>query len=72
MEEEMPEPNLELARYTIDLMAILQDKTKGNLTLDEQRYLENSLTELRYRYVQKADELKNRQSEQEKAESQQS
>ncbi|MCL5744729.1 MAG: DUF1844 domain-containing protein [Acidobacteria bacterium] len=70
MEEEgMPEANLELARYTIDLLAILQEKTKGNLTLEEQRYLENSLTELRFRYVQKTDELKNKPAE--KTESQQ-
>ncbi len=47
-EEEKPEPNLDLARHTIDLMAILQEKTRGNLTLEEQRMLENSVTELRF------------------------
>jgi hypothetical protein len=31
---------------------MFEEKTKGNLTLDEQRLLENSLTELRFRYVQ--------------------
>jgi len=51
-QEEESKPNLELARHTIDLMAILRDKTKGNLTLEEQRLLENSLTELRFRFVQ--------------------
>jgi hypothetical protein len=45
-------PNLDIARHTIDLLSILQQKTRGNLTLDEQRLLENTLTELRYRYVQ--------------------
>lgn len=54
--EEKPEPNLELARHTIDMMSILADKTKGNLTLEEQRLLENSLTELRFRFVQVSDE----------------
>ena len=51
-QEEQPKPNLELARHEIDMLAMLQEKTKGNLTLEEQRYLENSLTELRFRYVQ--------------------
>jgi len=54
--EEKPEPNLPLARHTIDLMAVLQEKTKGNLSLEEQRMLENSVTELRFRYVQVSEE----------------
>jgi hypothetical protein len=56
-DEEKPEPNLDLARHTIDLMAILMDKTKGNLNLEEQRLLENSVTELRFRFVQISDEV---------------
>jgi hypothetical protein len=55
-EEEKPEPELQLARHTIDLMGILLEKTKGNLTLEEHRLLENSLTELRFRFVQVSDE----------------
>jgi hypothetical protein len=55
-EGEPPEPDLRMARHTIDLMAVLLEKTKGNLTLDEQRHLENSLTELRFRFVQVTDE----------------
>ena len=51
-EEEKPEPDLPLARHTIDLMGVLLEKTKGNLTLEENRMLENSLTELRFRFVQ--------------------
>jgi hypothetical protein len=58
-EEEKPQPELPLARHTIDLMAVLVEKTKGNLSMDEQRLLENSLTELRFRYVQVAEEAKN-------------
>ena len=50
--EEKPEPDLELARHSIDLLAVLKDKTKGNLSLEEQRMLENSITELRFRFVQ--------------------
>ena len=56
-EDEKPEPDLQLARHTIDMLGVLQQKTKGNLDLDEQRLLENSLTELRFRYVQVSDEL---------------
>jgi hypothetical protein len=53
-------PNLDIARHTIDLLAILQQKTKGNLTLDEQRLLENTLTELRFRYVQALETINQR------------
>ena len=60
--DEKPEPNLQLARHTIDLLGMLQEKTNGNLTTDEQRLLENGLTELRFRYVQVSDEQK-RQAE---------
>jgi len=35
-----------------------QEKTRGNLNLEEQRLLENSLTLLRFRYVQAVDEAK--------------
>ena len=56
--EEEPPADLELARHTIDLMAMLQEKTRGNLSLEEQRLLENSLTLLRFRYVQAVDEAK--------------
>jgi hypothetical protein len=51
-EKDRPELDLGGARHAIDLLAILQEKTKGNLTIEEQRLLENSLTELRFRYVQ--------------------
>jgi hypothetical protein len=55
-EEEKPEPNIPLARHTIDLLAVLLDKTKGNLTMEEQRLIENSLTELRFRFVKVSEE----------------
>jgi hypothetical protein len=57
-QEEKPKPDLELARHTLDLMAVLQEKTRGNLALEEQRLLDNSVTELRFRFVQVADTLK--------------
>lgn len=57
-EEEKPQPDLAIARHTIDIMAMLLEKTKGNLSLEEQRMLENSLTELRFRFVQVSEEMK--------------
>ena len=55
-EKEKAEPDIPLARHTIDLLGVLLEKTKGNLTLEEQRMLENSLTELRFRFVQISEE----------------
>jgi hypothetical protein len=57
---EGPPPNLDLARHTIDLLSVLQQKTKGNLTLEESRLLENTLTELRFRYVQRVEDINQR------------
>lgn len=68
--EEKPEPNFDLARHSIDLLAMLQEKTRGNLSLEEQRMLENSLTELRFRYVQVLEDSKKEKTG--KAEGQQS
>jgi len=51
-EKKQPSVDLRSARHTIDLLAMLQEKTRGNLSLEEQRFLDNSLTELRFRYVQ--------------------
>lgn len=62
--QEDSEPNLPLARHSIDLLGMLQEKTKGNLTVEEQRLLNNGLTELRFRYVQVADELKRKKEPQ--------
>lgn len=56
-EEEKPPVDLAAAQHYIDLLGILSEKTRGNLAIEEQRYLENSLTELRFRYVQAADRV---------------
>ena len=45
------EPNLLAARQMIDLIAILQEKTKGNLTAAEAKLVDDLLYELRIRYV---------------------
>jgi hypothetical protein len=51
-EDRVDEPDLPAARHTIDLLAMIAEKTRGNLSFDEQRLIENSLTELRFRFVQ--------------------
>ena len=43
--------DLALAKHTIDTIAMLKDKTKGNLNEEEQKFLDNILTDLRWRYV---------------------
>lgn len=48
------EKNLPLAKQTIDLLGILQDKTKGNLTKEEEEFLNNILYDLRMRYVKES------------------
>jgi hypothetical protein len=47
-----PEVDLLSARQTIDTLAILQEKTKGNLTPAEQSMLQNCLYELRMAYLE--------------------
>jgi hypothetical protein len=51
-EKDRPKPDLRVARHSIDLLAMIAEKTKGNLGYDEQRLIENALTELRFRFVQ--------------------
>jgi hypothetical protein len=46
--------NLPLAKQTIDLLVMLREKTKGNLTAEEEQFLEHLLTDLRLRYVERA------------------
>ena len=41
----------ELAKHTIDTIALLKEKTEGNLTEEENKFLESVLTDLRWRYV---------------------
>lgn len=45
------EPNLPLARQTIDILELLLRKTRGNLDADEQALLEAVLHELRLKFV---------------------
>ncbi|ODS33115.1 MAG: hypothetical protein SCARUB_01739 [Candidatus Scalindua rubra] len=48
------EQNLDQAKFTIDTLQIIKDKTKGNLTDDETKLLDTALYDLRMRYVAKS------------------
>lgn len=58
---EVPDPdtgqnaeNIEMAKHTIDILAMLEEKTKGNLDLEESKLLKDMLFELRMHYVRKS------------------
>lgn len=46
------EKNLELAKQNIDILGLIQEKTRGNLSEDEKQLLESLLTEVRLRFVE--------------------
>ncbi len=47
------EESLGQAKYAIDTLTLLKDKTKGNLTAEEANSLDNILYELRTKFVEK-------------------
>ena len=47
-------PNMMAARHAIDLLSLLEEKTRGNLTDEEAQTLKQVLVELRMRFVQLA------------------
>jgi len=52
--QEERKPDLEMAKYNIDMLEVLEEKTKGNLTDEEQAVLSTTLSELRMGYVKVA------------------
>lgn len=51
-EEDEPRIDLGLAKYNIDMLSLLEEKTKGNLTDPEKQMLEKTLEQLRMAFVQ--------------------
>jgi hypothetical protein len=51
---EQGEINLDAAKHNIDMLQVLEDKTKGNLTEEESRFISQVLHEVRMAYVQLA------------------
>lgn len=46
------EKNLDHAQFLIDLLSVLEEKTKGNLTDQENRFLTHALSDLRLNFVE--------------------
>jgi hypothetical protein len=46
------EKNLDMARYSIDLLIVLKDKTKNNLNDHEKNYLDAIIQDLQMKFVQ--------------------
>ena len=51
-ESKKTEKNLSLAQYNIDLLTLLKDKTKNNLTAEEDQLLNQIITDLQMKFVQ--------------------
>jgi hypothetical protein len=49
---ERPQANLEGAEQMIEILSLLDEKTRGNLTAEERQILEQVLYELRVRFVE--------------------
>jgi len=47
-----PQKDLPLAKHTIDILVMLEEKTKGNLTPGEEKLISSLLYDLRLRYVE--------------------
>jgi hypothetical protein len=45
------ERDINQAKFSIDMLTMLQEKTKGNLTTEEERFITNILYELRMNYI---------------------
>jgi len=45
------EKDLKMARFHIDMLLMLKDKTKNNLTDDERQYLEHVISDLQIKFV---------------------
>jgi hypothetical protein len=54
--QENREPDLEMARYNIDMLETLAEKTKGNLSKEEEKILKNTINEIRMGYVTISDQ----------------
>jgi hypothetical protein len=52
------EEDIEAARHTVDILSMLQAKTKGNLSKDEEQLLDTVLYELRMKFMAKTNRIK--------------
>jgi len=54
VEGQKKEPDLEMAKYNIDMLETIGEKTKGNLSEEEEKALESMLNQVRMAYVKVA------------------
>ena len=47
-----PQINLDLAKHNIDLLGVIEEKTRGNLNANEDRLMQDILFDLRMKYVE--------------------
>jgi hypothetical protein len=58
-DEDKRAPDLGLAKYNIDMLEALEEKTKGNLSEAEQKALVAAINDLRMAYVKVAEAIQN-------------
>ena len=51
-QDETPDPNLQMARHTIDILEVIKEKTRGNLEPQEEELLNGVLHDLHMRFVE--------------------
>ncbi len=55
VEGQEKEPDLQLAKYHIDMLEVLEEKTKGNLSEEEKKVFDDTLSQVRMAYVKVSD-----------------
>jgi hypothetical protein len=65
------ERNLEQAQFSIDMLEMLQNKTKNNLSENERKFLEHTLYELRMNYLDEVNKEKQKKEEKESVQKEQ-
>ncbi len=55
------EMNLDLVKFTIDVLELIKDKTQGNLTNDEEMYLLQVISTLQLNYVEEIKKSDNKE-----------
>jgi hypothetical protein len=54
--------NIEVARFNIDLLDMLEKKTKGNLVKEEEDFMTQVLADLKYKFVEVSSHDKNKKT----------
>ncbi len=60
------EKNLDVAKYTIDVLDLIKEKTKGNLSKEEESLLTSTLSDLKLTYVKEKEKKESEPKSEEK------